>query len=164
MLLGHIKFTIQTLRHVFTRDVTFLRETHKVRIAEVPTSNEAKEKQVPTPKQNITQDSDEKVLDLGENLEAPPLTLNNSSDEESEGEEEDSENRVTVGDTNGKGLRLEDTAWNKQLVRALKQIGEVSYNLEADRQDPTLDLEGLRIPENGDKANYEKFNDTIYKK
>jgi hypothetical protein len=104
-----------------------------VKIAEVPASDEVKEKQIPAPKLNTIEDSDEKVPDFEENLEAPPLTLNNLRDEESEDEEENSESSVTVEDIDDKSVHLEGTAWNKNLVRALEQIGGVSYNPEADR-------------------------------
>ena len=80
-----------------------------MRIAEVPTSDEAKENRFFRQKPDITKGSDNEVLDLEENIVAPLLTLNIVSDEESEDEEEDPENPVTVEDTDDKGVRLEDT-------------------------------------------------------
>lgn len=132
-LLGRIEFTIQTVRQSYSQDMTFLRETHKVGIGEISTSDKAKETQDPTLKLNIIKDSDEEVPGLEENLEGTPPSLNNIGGEESEEEEEDSENLVTGEDTADKYVRLEDTTKNKKHWRALTQIGGVSYNPEADR-------------------------------
>ena len=64
-----------------------MKKNHKVRIAEVPTSDEAKENRFFRQKPDITKGSDNEVLDLEENIVAPLLTLNNVSDEESGDEE-----------------------------------------------------------------------------